>query len=382
MSAHPNRLKFVFLANISWNIYNYRLPLIEALRDAGHEVVLLAPQDDYTSRLTEKGFRWAHLRMSQRGLNPLVEPQIIRDIYGFYRKEKPDIVHHFTPKGVIYGSLAARWAGVKRTVNTITGLGYVFSDEATGTLLLRSITTRLYRMALSNTTVLFQNAEDMQRLSAIQGVQGADFQLLAGSGINLTKFSSQPEPPGPPVVMLAARLMMEKGVSYFVEAARILQQYGTPARFVLVGSPAQDAHAAVTEGVIRKWVESGLIEWWGWRDDMERVYPQAHIVCLPTYYGEGVPRTLIEAAASGRPIVATDIAGCRKVVQDGVNGFLVPVRDSPMLAQAIQRLIKDPDLRAQMGARGREIAQRDFTARQHIAEYFSAYGLPAPPPET
>ena len=376
MGAQPDRLKFVFLANISWNIYNYRLPLIEALQGAGHTVLLLAPHDEYTRLLEQKGFRSTNLRMSQRGLTPLGELSTVRRIYSFYRRHKPDVVHHFTPKGVIYGSLAAKSAGVKRIVNTITGLGYVFSQEAASTL--RLITSQLYRIGISGTTVLFQNAEDMQRLRSIRGLGGAEFHLLAGSGINLARFHVEPEPEGTPVVMLAARLMMEKGVQYFVDAARILKKLNVPARFVLVGSPAQDAHAALTTGTIRAWVEQGLIEWWGWRDDMENVYTQANIVCLPTYYGEGVPRTLVEATACGRAIVATDIAGCRKVVTDGENGILVPVHDAPMLAKAVLQLLRDPEQRRRMGARGREIALRDFTARQHIAEYFAIYGLSAP----
>jgi glycosyltransferase involved in cell wall biosynthesis len=195
--------------------------------------------------------------MSQRGSNPVVELRTLLSIRRFYNRERPDIVHHFTPKGVIYGSLAARWAGVRRTVNTITGLGFVFSQEARGPGLLRFVTTLLYRMALAKTTVLFQNAEDMARMSRFSGLGGANFQLLAGSGINLGRFAVEPEPEGTPVVMLAARLMIEKGIHYFVDAARILQKLGTPARFVLVGSPAQDAHAMLTTRTIQQWVDEG-----------------------------------------------------------------------------------------------------------------------------
>ena len=374
-------MKFVFVANLSWNFYNYRLPLITALKEAGHEVVLLAPRDGYTSRLTTAGFRTAHVPMSQRGTNPLSEAATLLHIYRFYRLERPDIVHHFTPKAVIYGSLAARAAGVPRIINTITGLGYVFTEDARRDWSLRPLTLQLYRIALANTVVLFQSAADMSRLTTLLGGGGKNFKLLAGSPVNLAKFKPEPEPEGTPVVMMAGRLLREKGVEYFVEGARILRRDAVPARFVLVGKPDEGTRDGLTTPRIRAWADEGVLEWWGWRDDMEVVYPQAHIVCLPTYYAEGVPRSLVEAAACGRAIVATDIPGCRQVVRHGENGLLVPPRDAPRLAEAIGLLLRDPKRREAMGAKGREIAMRDFTSKQHLAEYFAVYGLSDPAPQ-
>jgi glycosyltransferase involved in cell wall biosynthesis len=202
--------------------------------------------------------------------------------------------------------------------------------------------------------------------------------MLSGSGVNLHQFVPLPEPDdGRPVVMMPARLIQEKGVHFFVEAARSLRRQGTAVRFVLVGSPDVSRQDSITEAALRQWVEEGVIEWWGWRDDMHQVYPQAHIVCLPTYYGEGVPRTLIEAAACGRPIVATDIPGCRKVVRHGENGLLVPVRDSAALADALAALLGDAARRRRMGARSRQIAEEQFSARQNVAQYFAIYGIGA-----
>jgi glycosyltransferase involved in cell wall biosynthesis len=293
-----------------------------------------------------------------------------------YKQEKPDIVHHFTPKAVIYGSIAAHYARVKKIVNTITGLGYIFSGHSTQKRILQSIVRIMYRVALSNTTVMFQNIEDMQNLVGLEAEEKESYILLGGSGVSLSKFKATPEPDGKPLVLLAARLMEEKGVNYFVEASRILKTQGVDARFVLVGSPDHNTGDSITAVKLRQWVSEGMIEWWGWRNDMEQVYPQAHIVCLPTYYGEGVPKSLIEAAACARPIVATDIPGCRKVVRDGENGLLVPIKDAGSLAGAIKKLLNDGSLRRRMGIRGREIAEKEFSAKQNIAQHFAVYGIP------
>jgi glycosyltransferase involved in cell wall biosynthesis len=365
------------VANASWNILNYRLPLIRALQDAGHEVVLLAPRDEYTPQLTGAGFRWIDLPLDQRGVNPLVELLSLVQILKVYRRERPDIVHHFTPKCVIYGSIAARLAGVKKIVNTITGLGYVFSGSSAGQRIMQFIVRILYRPALSGARVVFQNPEDLENLLSPEEVRRGNFYQLGGTGVSLMKYMQTPEPGGPPVVMLPARLIEEKGVVYFVEAARILKRQGSQARFVLVGSPDANRRDSITAVTLRQWVSEGVIEWWGWQNDMDKIYPKANIVSLPTYYGEGVPKSLIEAAACARPIVASDIPGCRKVVVHGENGFLVPIKNAPALARAIDTLLEDADLRRKMGTKSRSIAEMRFSVRQNIHKYFSIYDLDA-----
>ncbi len=376
IAIKENHLKIIILANASWNIHNYRLTLIKALREAGHEVVLFSPRDEFTQQLVEQGFRWEDLTLSRRGINPFAEISSMYQIYKFYKRERPDIVHHFTPKAVIYGSIAAHFVRVNKIVNTITGLGYVFSGQSPGKKIMQFIVRILYRLALSNTKVLFQNTEDIQNLVRHDGDKNENYFILGGSGVNLSKFTPSAEREGKPVVLLAARLMEEKGVNYFVDAARMLKQQGLDARFVLVGGPDENRRDTITAKKLRQWVSEGLIEWWGWRNDMEQVYPQAHIVCLPTYYGEGVPKSLIEAAACARPIVATDIPGCRKVVRDGENGFLVPTRNALSLAGAIKKLLNDKGLRKKMGVISRDIAEKEFSAKQNIAQQFSAYGIP------
>ncbi len=203
---------------------------------------------------------------------------------------------------------------------------------------------------------------------------------MRGSGARTDVFLPSPEPPGSPVVMMAARFLWEKGVGEFVEAARILnsrtlrQAQGAKAiaRFVLVGDTYPDNPGAVSPEQLQSWVDDGVVEWWGWHDDMQEIFPKAHIVCLPSYR-EGMPLSLAEAAACARPVVTTDAPGCREIVQDGVNGFLVPVRDAAALAEALRKLIEDPGLRREMGRRGRERAETEFSVERIVHETLQVY---------
>ena len=367
-------MKIILIGNTSWGHYNSRLRLAAALKDHGHEVVFLSPRDEYSQLLIEAGFRWIHLPFLPRGRSVLREGAAILSLARLLGREKPGLVNNFTPKGVIYGSIASKLAGVRTIVNTITGLGHVFSTESQG--LLRQLVTALYRLALRSTIVVFQNQDD-QRYFASQGIiDSSRTTLVRGSGVDGLRFQPAPEPSGIPVVMLASRFVEEKGIRDFVEAARILRARGTSARCVLVGRPEEDQPTAISSRELTAWVGEGIVEWWGWHDRMEEIYPLAHIVCLPTYYMEGIPKALLEAAACGRPIVATDVPGCREVVQDGQNGFLVPPRNATELAGAIARLVTDETLRASMGRNGRELALSTFSVEQIIPAYFDIYGIP------
>jgi glycosyltransferase involved in cell wall biosynthesis len=367
-------MKFAFVANTSWGHYNSRLRLAAALRQRGHEVVFLSPQDEYTQRLIDGGFRWMHLSFLPRGRSLFREGVAILRMVQLFRREAPDVVHNFTPKGVIYGSIASKLAGVRSIVNTITGLGHVFSTEATPHL--RPLVSMLYRLALRRTTVLFQNPDDA-RFFADRGItRGLRTRLIPGSGVDDTRFQPAPEADGIPVVMLPSRFVQEKGIRDFVEAARLLHAQGTAVRAVLVGRPEPDQPTAIPTREITQWVAEGLVEWWGWHEDMERIYPLSHVVCLPTYYREGMPKSLLEAAACGRPLVATDVPGCREIVRDGENGFLVRPRDPVELGQAIARLVVDASLRARMGSNGRALVHDLFSLEKVIPAHFEAYGIP------
>ena len=372
-------MKIILFANTEWYLYNFRLSLAQALRSEGHEVVLVSPPGKYSRRLEEAGFRWISFPLSRRGTNPLAELATIWRLRNLYRMEKPDIVHHFTIKCVLYGSLAARLAGMRsRTrksavINAITGLGFVFIDQGWRAGRLRWLVNRFYRIALKNTKVVFQN-EDDRALFLEQGlVTESQVCLIPGSGVDTARFGMEPARAAlPVVVVLPARMLWDKGVGEFVEAAEILKAQGVPARFALVGDTDPNYPACVPEQQLNEWQSSGIVEWWGWQEDMVAVYRQADIVCLPSYR-EGLPRTLVEAAACGRALVAADVPGCRSIVRQGENGLLVPARDGKALAEALCTLILDADLRQKMGRCGREIVVREYSLERVLGDTLFLY---------
>jgi glycosyltransferase involved in cell wall biosynthesis len=254
------------------------------------------------------------------------------------------------------------------------GMGYVFLSKQLLSRAIRPGIKGAFRLLANapNSRVILQNPDDVEKWVGWRVLRRDRIVLIRGSGVDTERFHSTPEPPGPPLVVLPARLLYDKGVAEYVEAARAIKKRGVPARFALVGEGDPGNPASVPPEHVKRWVEEGVIEAFGWKDDMTEVLAQAHVVCLPSY-GEGLPKALLEAAACGRPIVATDVPGCREAVKDGVNGFLVPARESAGLTAALQKLVTDPDLRAQMGARGRELALRelsvDVVAEQTIALY-------------
>jgi glycosyltransferase involved in cell wall biosynthesis len=365
-------LKIILFANTDWYLYNFRLSLAQALKDQGHEVLLLSPSGDYAGRFQESGFRWEALDFNIRGTNPIRELGIIAKLVRLYRRERPDIVHHFTIKCVLYGSLAARLAGVKGIVDAITGLGYIFIGKGFQAAAMRQVALQMYRLALRGVRVIFQNPDDMQVFQELKLVRPGQCVLIKSSGINTDRFHPTPEPDGAPTVVLAARMLWDKGVGEFVEAARILKHEGSPARFILVGTGFPGNPASIADDQLAAWEREGLVEWWRWRDDMADVYAQSHIVCLPSYR-EGLPRSLAEAAACGRPLVAADVPGCKEIVRDGVNGYLVPVRDAAALAGALRKLINAPALRQSMGACSREMALAEVSEERVLTDTLKVY---------
>ena len=369
----PQRMRVLLLANTDWYLYNFRFSLAKAIRDEGHEVVLASPPGKYASRFQQEGFRWVGVPIRRFSANPVRELATIVKIFLLYRREKPDLVHHFTIKCVVYGSLVARLLGIRGIVNSITGLGYVFSGEDWRARLLRTPIVTLYRRILGRTQVIFQNAEDREFFLKLGIASSENCHLVRGSGVDIERFRSSPQPEGIPVVILASRLLWDKGVGEFVQAAVLVKGQGMPARFVLVGTPDPENPNSVPETQLKLWADQGIVEWWGMRENMPSVIEQSSVVCLPSAYGEGVPKILIEAAACGRPVVASDAPGCRDIVHHGVNGLLVPPRDAPAVAEAVLRLLTDPDLRKEMGERGVQIARDSFSVQQVIRETLRIY---------
>lgn len=291
-----------------------------------------------------------------------------------YRSLKPDLVQHYTIKPVLYGGIVARVVRVPAVVHVVGGLGYVFKARGIKASLLRAGIKPFYRLAMGSprVRVVFQNSDDRDVFLRDKFVDEAATVLIRGSGVDMTEFPPTPEPSGTPLVLLASRMLWDKGVGEYVEAARRIREGGVVARSVLVGDSDPGNPSAIPIAQLKAWHDSGVVEWWGWREDMPAILTHANVVCLPSYH-EGVPKALIEAAACERAIVATDIPGCRDAVRHGENGLLVPVRDPGALATALRRLIEAPVLRRQMGMRGRAIVEQEFSTEKVAAETLAVY---------
>jgi glycosyltransferase involved in cell wall biosynthesis len=366
--------RLVFLVNDAKFFLSHRLPIAAAAVRAGYDVHLACPESDATASARAVGIQVHQLRL-ERGLAPAVaELRTLGQVASLYRRLRPTIVHHVTVKPVLYGSLMARVTGAKAVVNAISGLGFAFLDEARRARLRRQLILSGYRLGFKHPRlrVIFQNVDDRELFLNLGVLRADQTVFIRGSGVDLATFQSTPEPSGPPVVMLASRMLWHKGVGEFVAAATQLRAQGFDARFVLVGDTDLDNPAAVPPRQLEAWACSGVIEWWGPRGDMHEVLPQASIVCLPSYR-EGLPKVLQEAAACGRPIVTTDAPGCREVVRADDNGLLVPVADSKTLATALARLLLSPDDRRRMGRRSREIAESEFGVDLVVARTLEVY---------
>lgn len=358
--------RLVYLVTEDWYFTSHRLPLAVAAKQAGFEVTVITRCGAKCGAIRAAGIEVVPFEMARRGLNPFGLLREVVTLALLYRRLRPDVVHHVALRPVVAGGLAARLARVPGVVSAIAGMGYAFTAGRGGWLAF--VLRALLRAALSRGPVIVQNPDDAQAVRAL-GVAPERIHLIPGAGVDVEAFSPRPEPEGAPVVMLASRLLWDKGVGEFVEAARRL---AGRARFVLVGSPDPGNPASVPEATLHGWAKGGVVEWWGASEDMPKTLTQAAVVCLPSYR-EGLPKVLLEAMACGRPVVTTDAPGCRDCVQDGDNGFLVPVKDTGALAAAIARLLGEPALRLKMGARGRERAVTEFNQARVIEATLAVY---------
>jgi len=375
-SANP---KVVLFANTGWYLYNFCRSLALALREAGYDLLLISPPDRYGEKLRALGLRWEPLPMERRSLNPVRELRLIAYLRRLLRRERPALVHGFTVKCAVYGSLAARLAGVPARVNAVAGMGYVFTGRAVRARMLRPLVRMLMRPALGGhgTRLILQNPDDRRLFLQARLVDAERIRLIPGSGVDCERFAphirQQRAANDPPRVLLAARLLWDKGLAEYVEAARTLRAQGRAVRFLLAGTPDPGNPAAVPEETVQGWVRDGLLEWLGHVDDTAALFGTVDIVVLPSYYREGLPKSLIEAGACGLPLVTTDAPGCRDVVRDGVDGLLVPVKDAAALAAAIARLLDDSSLARRLGDAARARALAEFDERIVIRRTLAVY---------
>jgi glycosyltransferase involved in cell wall biosynthesis len=371
-----NQLKILFLVTEDWYFLSHRLALAQALRHAGYRVIIATRVNKYGDSIREKGFTLIPIKLRRKSKNLFHEISALIDLIKIYRKEKPDLVHHVATKPILYGSLAAKLTRVPAVVNALAGLGLIFVAKGWRAYTLKKCVCIAYGFIFRSKRlrVTFQNPDDLAVFIDKGIVSKEKTVLIKGSGVDTSIFKTTPEVEGLPVVVLASRMLWAKGIQEFVDAVRILSDSGVKARFALVGKSDPANPSAIPTDQLQSWNEGGVVEWWGHKSDMPGVFGQSHIVCLPSSYGEGVPKVLIEAAACGRAIVTTNTPGCREIVRHGENGLLIPVRDSKALADALRTLIENPDMRARMGARGREIAVAEFSEEKVIEQTLFVYG--------
>lgn len=353
---------------------SHRLPIAEGARRAGFEVHIATKPGDAVLCIRSLGFYHHELPLSRSGKNLLKECSSFFAIWLLCWRLRPKILHLVTIKPVLYGGIAARLSPVRGVVSAVSGLGFVFMATGLKASFFRTLVGYLYRFALGhyNSRVVFQNPDDRVELVKIGAVTDEKTVLIRGSGVDLSLCKPAPERPGIPVVTLAARLLRDKGVAEFVEAARILKSRGTLARFQLVGDLDSGNPTSIDATVLERWRGEGVVECLGFRKDIESVFAQSHIVVLPSYR-EGLPKVLVEAAACGRAVVTTDVPGCRDAIEAGVTGVLVPVRNAEELADAIQLLVENDDLRQRMGQAGRELAEREFSIEMIVKQHLDIY---------
>ena len=363
-----NTKKIVVAANTAWYIVNFRAGLIRALVESGYEVTAVAPPDEYAVRLTDLGCRYMPLAIDAMGTHPGRDLFLLWRFWRLLSRERPGVFLGYTVKPNIFGSLAALALGIP-TINNITGLGTVFIKQNWLTFLVRG----LYRMALSRSAKVFFQNEDDRRLFVEGGlVQPEKTGRIPGSGIDLKRFKPTPLPARSDRLrfLLLARMLWDKGVGEFVEAAHIVIRRRAKAEFCLLGFLNVQMPAAVSKKQMDAWVAEGVVRYLGVSDDVRTEIAKADCIVLPSYYREGVPRTLLEAAAMGRPLITTDSVGCREAVEDGVNGFLCRVRDPEDLAGKMERMLTlSEEERFEMGRRGREKMEREFDEQTVIDRY-------------
>lgn len=359
------------ISRCAWTLYNFRLGVLHAAQQVGMQVSALgAGGDGFEESLQKAGIDFQHLPVDRKGLSPLADLRLFWHLCRRLRRERPKLVHLFTIKPVIYGGLATRLTKVP-AIATITGLGYVFTS---GRPSLRRVTEVLYKISLRKVqTVFFQNGEDRTYFVDRGIVRAQQARLVLGSGVDTQRFCPPPEHDfAQPIFLMVARLIREKGVLEYIEAAERLRKAWPKVRCLLVGAPDTRNPTAVSVDIIQHAVDAGSIEWSGAAKDVRPWLARSDVVVLPSYR-EGLPRSLLEAAAMARAIITTDTTGCRDVVTDGVNGLLVPVRDVDALTTAMLCFVEEPTLAKRFGEAGRERVLREFDERFVIEKTLAAY---------
>tara|TARA_B100000242_G_scaffold264097_1_gene211418 strand:+ start:3505 stop:4638 length:1134 start_codon:yes stop_codon:yes gene_type:complete len=377
-------LKILIVVNVDWFFISHRLPIALEAKRKGYEVHIATKISSLTCEkiLVNHGLQVHNLSFDRSGKSFWNLNYVFLQILLLLFKIKPDILHLVTIQPILLGGIAARLIGTKKIIFAISGLGHTFLSKNLTSLLRRFFIVFLYRLALKhrNRFVIFQNPHDLELISKECSLSNSEVAIIYGSGVNLNKFIYSELPKGIPVVLMASRLLESKGVYEFIKASEILKQKGFKVKFQLAGKPDKSNPLAISESEIKNWVQDGIIEYLGFKDKMEKIIPNAHIVVLPSYYPEGLPKILCEAAACGRAIITTNQPGCKIAIQEGQTGLLIKAKQEKELAKAIIKLIENKELLYKMSLSARIRAENffniDLIVKKHIEIYQHLHELP------
>lgn len=365
------KTKVLYLVSEDWYFVSHRLKLAQEVIKQGHEVVLVSNIGKFREQIERSGIRVINLRLNRRSLNPFIFFFELLTLTLIYLREKPDVVHHVALRSVMLGGIAARICRIRRVISAVTGMGFLFTEQQRKPLARRFLEWMIPFATSGNGVLIVQNSDDASLLLSM-GVSAAQLKIIPGAGVDTGLFTPAPSSRSVPVVMAASRLLWDKGVGDFVEAAKKLKHRGL--RFVLVGMIDKENPSSISEDEVNEWVANGYVEWWGHRNDIADTLKKADIFCLPSYR-EGIPKGLIEAMSTGLACITTDTVGCRETVNDGESGLLVPVKDPASLADAILQLVEDPELRRKLGEQARIRALRVFDDKIIISSTISTYQI-------
>lgn len=381
--------KVLLVANTSWYLYNFRLPLLKDLRAAGYQVEAIAPHDSYTALLQAEGFTVHNWLVARRSINPFHEAHALVDLVRIYQRENPDLAHHFTIKACLYGTIAAKLSKVPRVINAVTGLGHVFLGTRKRTRLLRRALRPLYRAVFMarRGTVVFQNADDQDKLVQLGITDGERAELIRGSGVDILHFRPPADHAGrfhsPLQLLFPSRLIREKGVDDVLDACRTLWDEGMPLELLVAGDLDGGNRSSLSAAELQALAQEPRLHCLGHVDDMRSLYAASDVVVLPSWR-EGLSRALIEAAAMELPIITTDVPGCRDVVDHGINGLLVPLHDARAIELAIRLLLANPDLARRFGKAARQKVVNEFQVslvnKHTLDQYQRLFAIPARAP--
>jgi glycosyltransferase involved in cell wall biosynthesis len=368
-------MKLFYIFSIDYQLISHRRDVVAAAVKEGYEVTVVAEDTGYRKEIENMGVRFIELPINRVGTNPIEEMKTFKFLYKLYKREKPDIVHHVSMKVVLWGGLAAKFAKVSGVVNAINGLGVFFESGEVDSLVKR-IFIELVRIAHKRRNVLtiFQNSEDCDFFVSRGAIKQEQTRRINGSGVNIEVFKETPIAKEYPLKMLfTSRMVEEKGVLDIIDAAKLLKpKYEGKICFLLCGLLETNPKAVNKETLDRE-CDGKYIQYLGQRNDVKELLMDSAIVLLPSYYREGIPKSLIEATAIGRPIITTDWIGCREAVVNNVNGFLIPIKSPKALAEKIELLINDESLRISMGKESRKIAVSKFSIDEVIRRHLKIY---------